>query len=152
VNATARHGVLYSVLLTGSIVVVLEVFSEHALGLFVPDGSVALHTAVHLNHIAAWSFVLLGVSMVIFGVVRATGAVFPPLVILTIALLGVRFPLALELLDRWHADAIWWSFPISSLVAVLLSLAYYKYGNWRSLRMNPVAQSRAAVPVATPVE
>lgn len=152
VNATARHGVLYSVLITGSVVVVLEVFSEQALGLFVPDGSVALHTAVHLNHIAAWSFVLLGVSMVIFGVVRATGAVFPPLVILTVALLGVRFPLALQLLDRWHADAIWWSFPISSLVAVVLSLLYYKYGNWRSLRMNPVSQARAPVPVATPVE
>ncbi|HEU4623651.1 MAG TPA: MATE family efflux transporter [Steroidobacteraceae bacterium] len=152
VNATARHGVLYSVLLTGSIVVVLEVFSEHALGLFVPRGSAALAMAVQLNHIAAWSFVLLGVSMVIFGVVRATGAVFPPLVILTIALLGVRFPLALSLLDRWHADAIWWSFPISSLVAALLSVAYYKYGNWRTLRMNPGGQARPTVPATAPAE
>jgi putative MATE family efflux protein len=152
VNATARHGVLYSVLLTGFTVVVLEVFAEHALGLFVPAGSVALQMAVHLNHIVAWSFVLLGVSMVIFGVVRATGAVFPPLAILTVALLGVRFPLAFELLDRWHADAIWWSFPISSLLAVVLSLLYYQYGNWRTLRLNPVAQARAPVPEATPVE
>jgi putative MATE family efflux protein len=152
VHATARHGVLYSVLLTGSIVVVLELLSRHAVGLFVPPGSVALETAVHLNRIAPWSFVLLGPTMVIFGVVRATGAVFPPLVILTIALLGVRFPLALKLLDRWHADAIWWSFPISALVAVVLSVAYYKYGNWRTLRMNPLSQARAPVPVATPVE
>jgi Na+-driven multidrug efflux pump len=152
VHATARHGVTYSVLLTGSIVVVLEIFSEHALGLFVPPGSVALQTAVELNRIAPWSFVLLGPTMVIFGVVRATGAVFPPLVILTIALLGVRFPLALELLDRWHADAIWWAFPISALVAMVLSVAYYKYGNWRTLRMNPISQSRAPVPVVTPVE
>jgi putative MATE family efflux protein len=152
VHATARHGVLYSVLLTGSIVVVLEVLGTHALGLFIPPDSAALHMAVHLNRIVAWSFVLLGVTMVIFGVVRATGSVFPPLGILTVALLGIRFPLALALLDKWQADAIWWSFPISSLVAVVLSLLYYKYGHWRTLRLNPVTQGRAPVPVATPVE
>jgi putative MATE family efflux protein len=146
VHATARHGVLYSVLLTGSIVVVLEVFSAPSLGLFVPPDSAALHMAVHLNRIVAGSFVLLGVTMVIFGVVRATGAVFPPLVILIIALLGIRFPLALALLDKWQADAIWWSFPISSLVAVVLSLLYYKYGHWRTLRLNPVTHGPAPVP------
>jgi putative MATE family efflux protein len=149
VHAVARSGVLFSVLLTGSVVVLLELLNRHALGLFLPAGSVALDIAEHLNRIAAWSFVLLGVSMVLFGVVRATGAVFPPLVILTLSLLGVRFPLALSLLDRWHADAIWWSFPISSLVAVVLSVLYYKYGNWRSLRMNPVMQRPAAVPAAS---
>lgn len=138
VHATARVGVIFSVLLTGAIVILIEVFSTQALGVFVPAGSVALHTAEHLNRIAAWSFVLLGISMVIFGVVRATGAVFPPLVILTIALLGVRFPLAMTLLDSWKADAIWWSFPISSFVAVVLSFLYYKYGHWRTMRLNPL--------------
>ena len=89
----------------------------------------ALHTAEHLNRIAAWSFILLGVSMVVFGVVRATGAVFPPLIILSMALLGVRFPAGLGPARLvWQADAIWWSFPISSLIAVVLSVLYYKYG------------------------
>jgi putative MATE family efflux protein len=153
VHATARHGVLFSVLLTGSIVVLLELFSSQALGLFLPAGSIALHTAEHLNRIAAWSFVLLGVSMVIFGVVRATGAVFPPLVILTLSLLGVRFPLAFSLLGTWHADAIWWSFPISSLVAVILSLLYYKFGHWRQMRLNPVTHGTpATVPAASQLE
>ncbi|MEP7245457.1 MAG: MATE family efflux transporter [Gammaproteobacteria bacterium] len=151
VNAIARVGVLFSVLLTGSVVLLLELFSVQALGLFLPAGSVALSLAVHLNHIAAWSFVLLGVSMVLFGVVRATGAVYPPLIILMIALLGVRFPLAYLLLDRFQADAIWWSFPLSSLLASVMSVAYYKYGHWRTLRLNPVSHSpAAAAPVVTP--
>jgi Na+-driven multidrug efflux pump len=152
VHATARYGVLYSVLLTGSIVAIIELFSRQALGIFLPAGSVALHTAEHLNRIAAGSFVLLGISMVIFGVVRATGAVFPPLVILTLSLLGIRYPLALALLDRWQADAIWWSFPTSSLIAVLLSLLYYKYGHWRTLRLNPVTRTAPPVPVASQVD
>jgi len=141
VRAVARSGVLFSALLTGSIVVLIEVFSRQALGLFLPAGSVALATAMHLNLIIAWSFIPLGISMVLFGVVRATGAVLPPLVILAASLLGVRFPVALGLLDTWQADAIWWSFPISSGVAVVLAVIYYKYGNWRSLRMHAPAGS-----------
>ena len=135
VRAIARSGVVFSVLLTTSIVVLIEVFSSQALGLFLPAGSVALATGEHLNLIVAWSFILFSVTMVLSGVVRATGAVLPPLVILTLALLVIRFPLAIILLDDWKADAIWWSFPISSVIAASLSIAYYKWGGWRTQRM-----------------
>jgi len=147
VHAIARSGVLFAVLLTTSIVVVIEIFSEQALGIFLPAGSVALQTAEHLNLIAAWSFILLSVCMVLFGVVRATGAVIPPLVILGFALLAVRFPVAYALLDAWGADAIWWSYPISSVVAAVLSIVYYRWGSWRTLRMGNTV-SPAAVPVS----
>jgi putative MATE family efflux protein len=135
VHAIAKSGVLFAVLLTTTIVIIIEIFSAQALGLFLPAGSVALRTAEHLNLIAAWSFILLSVSMVLFGVVRATGAVIPPLVILSIALLVIRFPLAYAFLDSWGSDAIWWSYPISGVIAVVLSIAYYKWGSWRTLRM-----------------
>jgi putative MATE family efflux protein len=135
VHAVARSGVIFSFVVTGSVVLIVELLGPYVLGLFLPADSEALGIAEHLNRVAAWSFIPLGVSMVLFGVVRATGAVLPPLVILAIALLGVRFPLAATLLDRFQADAIWWSFPISSLVAVILSVLYYKYGGWRALRM-----------------
>jgi Na+-driven multidrug efflux pump len=139
------------VALTGSIVVLIELFSTQAIGIFVPAGSVALHTAEHLNRIAAWSYILLGVSMVLFGVVRATGVVVPQLIILVIALLGVRFPLAIVLLDSWKADAIWWSFPISGLVAMVLALLYYKYGHWRTLRFS-LERTKVADVLRTPLE
>jgi len=149
VRAVARHGVWFSILLTTTIVILIEVFSEQALGIFLPAGSMALRTAEHLNLIAAWSFILLAVSMVLFGVVRATGAVFPPLIILSLSLLGIRFPVALGLIDEWQADAIWWSFPISSIVAAVLSVAYYKWGGWRTSRMGGgVPASSAAVPAS----
>jgi putative MATE family efflux protein len=135
VRSTARVGVLYSLLLTGTLVTLIEIFSRPALGLFLPPGSVALLLAEHLNRISAWSFVFFGVSMVLFGVVRASGAVMPPLIILTITMLMIRYPLAHLLLDRWHADAIWWSFPISSAVATVLAMLYYKFGGWREARM-----------------
>jgi putative MATE family efflux protein len=135
VSATARLGVAYQLVLTTSLVLLIEALNTRALGMFLPSGSSALGIAVHLNRIGAWSFVFFGISLVLFGVVRANGAVVPPLIILLLTLLGVRFPLALTFLDRWKADAIWWSFPISSLLAVILAMVYYKFGGWRELRL-----------------
>jgi putative MATE family efflux protein len=135
VRSTARVGVLYQLILTGSLVLIIELSATWALGVFLPADSAALHLAVHLNRISAWSFVFFGISLVLFGVVRANGAVLVPLLILALCLLGIRFPLAYLLLERLRADAIWWSFPISSLVAVVLAMIYYKFGGWREARM-----------------
>jgi hypothetical protein len=32
------------------------------------------------------------------------------------------------MIDRGRANAVWWSFPISSAVAATLAVMYYKYG------------------------
>jgi putative MATE family efflux protein len=135
VNAIARVGVAFSVAITGSIVLLIELLDTWAFQIFLPSGSRALQIATHLNHIVTWSYIFFGVSMVLFGVVRATGAVMAPLFALTISLLVVRFPLAEMLISRYQTDAIWWSFPISSALAAVLAVLYYKYGGWRSARM-----------------
>jgi putative MATE family efflux protein len=139
VTRIAGIGVLYSVLLTGSIVLLIELLDTRIFGLFLPAGSAALHIGSHLNRIVTGSFIFFGISVALFGVVRATGAVMMPLIVLTISLLLVRFPLAALLLDSYHADAIWWSFPISSALSALLAGLYYKFGGWRSAHMTPAA-------------
>ncbi len=145
VASTARVGVLYQSLLTTFLVVLIVVLSAQALGLFLPPDSAALRVAVHLNRIGAWNYIFFGVSLVLLGVVRANGAVMPPLVILIFALLCVRFPLALAMLKRLGADAIWWSFPLSSIVSLVLGVLYYKFGGWREARMmEPEAAARVA--------
>ena len=135
VTRIARAGVLYSVLLTGSIVLVIELLNTTVFGLFLPAGSSTLAIAAHMNRIVTGSFIFFGISLTLFGVVRATGAVMAPLLILTVALLLVRFPLAQVFLPRYQVDAVWWSFPISSLLAAVLATLYYRYGGWRSARM-----------------
>jgi putative MATE family efflux protein len=135
VKSIARVGVVYSIVATGCIVLVIEILDTHAFELFVPAGSQALHIASHVNRVVTWSFVFSGVSMVLFGVTRATGAVVAPLLIATLSMLVIRFPLAAMLLDRWRADAIWWSFSISSVLDVVLAGLYYKFGGWRTARL-----------------
>ncbi|MBV6797942.1 MATE family efflux transporter [Xanthomonas euvesicatoria] len=135
VDAVARTGIAANFLMTGLLIVLLILFDRWTLALFLPEGSATLEVARHLNHIAIWSFLLFGVSFVVSGVVRATGAVIPPLLILAFSLWGVRVPLANALLPHLGADAVWWSFPISSACSMLLSLAYYRWGGWRKARM-----------------
>ncbi len=141
VGRTARTGVLFVCLTTGAVVLLLVAVDEFALRLFLPPGR-AVDIARHVNLIAAPSWVFFGISMVLFGVVRSTGAVVPPLVILFCALWGVRLPFAHLMLPRFGADAIWWSFPLASLMAASMALAYYRFGGWRRARM--LADSRAA--------
>ncbi|HBK47358.1 MAG TPA: MATE family efflux transporter [Xanthomonadaceae bacterium] len=150
VRGTARSGVAINFLLTGLLIAPLIVFDRHSLALFLPGGSAALEVARHLNHIAVWSFLFFGVTFVISGVVRSTGAVIAPLLILALSLWGIRVPFAELLQARFGADAVWWSFPVSSLCSMLLSLAYYRWGGWRKAHM--LAPHGAAADLATPAE
>lgn len=130
----AGAGVLYSVLMTGGLATVISIFDHAFLGLFLTDpGAIAI--GEHLNPIVIFSFTFFGMAMVLGGVVRSTGAVFPPLIILFVALWLFRIPFAWLMLPRWHADAIWWSFPIASVVALILSAAYYRFGGWKQAQM-----------------
>lgn len=141
VARTARAGVICHLLLTGSCVALTLAFDRSVLAWFLPEGSAALEPARHLNRIVLFSFVLLGVSGVLAGVVRSTGAVLVPLAILALALWGVRLPLAWGLQPLWGLDALWWSFPLSALASMLLSLAYYRWGHWREARLLDMANT-----------
>ncbi len=134
VGRVAAVGVGINLLMTGTLAAVIYVFARGAFGLFLTEPA-PIAIGMHLNSIVVWSFTLFGVSMVLSSVVRSTGAVLPPLLILFVSLWVLRIPFALALLPRWGADAIWWSFPLGSLASVVLSLAYYQFGAWRTARM-----------------
>jgi putative MATE family efflux protein len=143
VGKVAMTGVMFNFLIGGSLILIIYALNKHALGLFLPANGAALNISAHLNAIVMWSFALFGTSIVLYGVVRATGAVIPPLIMLVISLWLLRVPFAYLMLKRWQADAIWWSFPVSSMTSMLLSIAYYRFGGWRKDRMG-VANVRAA--------
>lgn len=150
VNTIASRGVLFNFLMTGALILPLVLFDRLTLSLFMPPGSASLEIARHLNHVVIGSFMLFGVTFVLSGVVRATGAVIPPLIILAIALWGVRVPFASLLQPRLGADAIWWSFTVSSAVSLALSVAYYRWGRWRGANMLAGDANEIAVPAEVP--
>ncbi len=135
VGRVAAIGVLYNVLLTGALVVLVTLVDRPAFGLFLGSDSPAVDIARHIHSVASWSFVLFGISFVLASVVRATGAVIPPLIILFVAMWLVRLPFAWAMTPAWGADAIWWSFPMGSGTSVLLTFAYYRFGRWKQAKM-----------------
>jgi putative MATE family efflux protein len=139
VNRIALVGVAFAIVITGSVILVLELAGAPAFSPFLPAGSPGLAIAAHLNHIATPSYLFFAIALALFATVRSTGAVMLPLAIMTVSLLLVRFPLADAFIPSQHADAIWWSFPISSALAAILAALYYRFGGWRAARIVPAA-------------
>jgi Na+-driven multidrug efflux pump len=139
VIAATRAGVAFNVLLTGVLVVVVTLADRHVLGLFLPADSPAVPLAQRINAIVGWGFVLFGVTIVLFGTIRARGAVIAPLVILAISMFPVRLGLARLLEPALGVDALWWSFPIASAASMTMALLYWRFGRWRQARMGAPA-------------
>ncbi|MBC5768416.1 MATE family efflux transporter [Ramlibacter albus] len=153
VERIARAGVLFNLLLTGVLVALLYAADRYALGLFLPGDTGAIDIAMHINDVACWSFVLFGITIVLFGVVRATGAVTPPLVILFVSMLLVRVPFAWALQGPLGADAVWWSFPLGAVVSTALAFGYYRWGGWRRAKLQaeePATGEAADTGVSSP--
>jgi Na+-driven multidrug efflux pump len=138
VTRVTRVGLLFNLAMTGALVGLVYLFDRNSLGLFLGTDSVAIGIAQHINLIVLWSFILFGFTIVIFGTVRATGAVMAPLVILFLSMWVIRLPFAWSVGKNWGADAIWWSFPLGSVVSVALAAGYYRFGNWRASHILPV--------------
>jgi len=135
VAAITRSGVGYTVLITAVLVVLLTLADRSVLALFMGGNSPALPIARHIHLLATWNFVLFGVTMVLIGTVRANGAVWPPLIILVIGLIPVRFGWIFGTEQWLGPDALWTSFPVSSFVNLALAVGYYWKGGWRKAHM-----------------
>ena len=146
VERVARVGVVYAIFLTGLPILVIYLLDPIILGAFLPATSPSLEIASRINAFALWAFIPFGIAFVFSGVVRATGAVWPPLLALLISLWGVRLPFANLLTPYLGADAIWISFPIGSICTCLLAGGYYMWGGWRKKRMITTTTPRGDTP------
>ena len=131
VSQITRAGIIVNVVLTGAMVLLLTLFEEPIIGLFLGADSPALPIAARIQLLATWGFILFGMTMVLFGTVRANGAVWGPLAILFVSMYPIRLGFALGMQPLLGADALWWSFPAGSAANVALALLYYLYGPWR---------------------
>jgi Na+-driven multidrug efflux pump len=120
---------------TGSIALFLYVFNDFVLGILLPHASPSIPLARHINTTVLWGFIFFSITFSLSGVVRSTGAVWAPLAILIVSMIGVRIPFAALLTPRLGEDAIWWSFPLGTITSAVLTSLYYKFGGWRSAHM-----------------
>src|SRR5204863_3916330 len=75
-----RAGLGYNIAMTGTMVALVVLFDRPLLALFIGGGSPVIPVAQHINLIVTWGLILFGATMVLFGTVRANGAVWGPLI------------------------------------------------------------------------
>ncbi|MCJ2188125.1 MATE family efflux transporter [Novosphingobium beihaiensis] len=106
-------------------------FDRPLLALFLGGDSPAIPIGEHIQLICTASFVIVSITMVLTGTMRAYGAVVSPLVIMAVGLFPGRlgfYWLARPLID---SEAVWWAYPVGSVLTVALTLGYYRFGKWR---------------------
>ncbi|MDF8332724.1 MATE family efflux transporter [Novosphingobium cyanobacteriorum] len=126
-----RAGLILNTAITGAMTLLLLAFDRPVLELFLGQGSPSVDLARHIQFIASWSFVLFGVTIVLFGTMRAGGVVIAPLVVLAIAMYPGRIGFYWLAHPTLGADAIWLAFPIGSLIAATLATVAYRRPGWR---------------------
>ena len=135
VGQVARQGVLIAAFMTGIPVALIYLVEPWVLMAFLPPGSPSTAIAMHINAFALWGFIPFGMAFVLNGIIRATGAVWPPLLGLLISMWLVRIPFAHFLEPVLGQDAVWWSFPLGSIMSLVLAAGYYRWGGWRKAKL-----------------
>jgi putative MATE family efflux protein len=145
VEKIAVRGCLISVLISALATAAIYALGDAPLRLFIPDGGAVLDKAWHINTHALWGWIALSVSMGLFGIMRANGAMLAPMLIFGATMWGLRVPFAMLLRPLLGEDAIWWSFPFGSICSAVIAGAYDRWGGWRR-------QSLMLVAAASPVD
>lgn len=135
ISRITGYGMGYLLAVTSAMVVVILLFHEPLLSLFLGDNQPAIDAAWRMQLLACWSFMLFGCTMILFGVMRANGVVVAPLLILSFTLFVVRLGFYELSYPALGADALWLSFPVGSLASLLLAWAVYAQGGWRTAKL-----------------
>jgi Na+-driven multidrug efflux pump len=146
VDSVTIAGVKANILMTGLLAVLLLLFDTPLLGLFLGTHSKAIPIAEHVQLIVTWSYVLVGITMVLSGTLRSYGVVMLPLIVMIISMYPARIGFYWLAYPHIHGEAVWWAFPSGSAVSMVLTWLVYTRGGWRML------QQRMPEPVAVAAE
>ena len=129
-RAITRTGLVMNLVITGTLVLIAYLFSQHLVALFITDPSV-IELTEGLLHIVLWSVVLFGLSAVFSGIMRASGTVFAPMLLSLGCILLVELPGAIWLSSTsLGLHGIWWAYAASFSAMLVLQASWYQFV-WR---------------------
>ncbi len=116
-----------SIALTASIVIFF--FNQQIIALFTNDPNII---AIGSNYllVICWFYVIFASMYIFNGQMQGSGDTFVPMLI-TMVIIVSRVIFAYYLSDIYGERAIWWSFPFSWTLAMILSGSYYFTGRWK---------------------
>ncbi|MFM5952701.1 MAG: MATE family efflux transporter [Novosphingobium sp.] len=142
IDAISRAGSLANLGMTGVLIALLLPFDRPVLELFLGAGSPSVAAALHIQDLAIWTYLPFGITIVLFGTLRAFGVIYAQLLVLFVAMYAIRLGAYYLLYPQFHADALWYSLLLSSVMSMVLTLAVYFYAPWRKLMQARIAAAR----------
>ncbi|MFL9875199.1 MATE family efflux transporter [Paraburkholderia megapolitana] len=121
-----RTGLSLNLAVTGSFVAGAYALAPTVIGLFLKDDAV-IALALQLPHIVGWSVVVLGLTNVLVGVMRASGTVLGPTGLGMFAILCIELPVATWLNFRIGMSGIWWAYAVTFVAMLGLQSLFYRW-------------------------
>jgi len=117
--------------------VVVFIFANYLVRFFIPDDLMVAGISASFVKIMALTFGFVGVQKVLSGTFRGSGNTIMSM-ILAIVYVGVlRLPLA-YILSKYTSLAymgLWWAFPITNIVIVIVSIILFLNGSWKGKKV-----------------
>ena len=140
VDAIGWAGSLANLAMTGALIAVLVPFDRPVLELFLGHDSPAVPAALHIQDLAIWTYLPFGITIVLFGTLRAYGVIYAQLAVLLASMYAARLGAYWLLYPALGPDALWYSLLISSVLSMVLTVAIYFHAPWRKLMLARIAQ------------
>ncbi|RHW43619.1 MATE family efflux transporter [Neobacillus notoginsengisoli] len=134
VSLISKAGVLYNTGVMLAIAVILFIWAEPLVKLFLKDQESVAFGTVYLRTIAFF-YPFIGLNFIFNGIVRGAGAMFHVLILNIISLWILRVPLTYVAASLYGEIGIALGIGISFLISCLFSVGYYRWGSWRKKQL-----------------
>lgn len=131
VQQIARFGVIYNFAVMFIVGLLVVFFAEYGVRLFVTEDEAVAFGTSYLQVIAL-CFPFLGINFILYGIVRAAGAMYQVLILNIISFWVLRFPLTALFADLLGEIGIAVGMGLSFVVSSIVAFLYYRFGKWRS--------------------
>jgi putative MATE family efflux protein len=123
----ARTALTLNLLITGGLIILAYLFSQHVVALFITEPDVIELTET-LLHVVLWSILCFGWSVVFSGMMRASGTVYAPMLLSLACILLIELPGAVWLSQTsLGLTGIWVAYAASFTMMLVLQASWYQF-------------------------
>lgn len=133
-DAATRIGGVIGFLILSFCGLLLFFFARPLTLFFIPEGGQAVEMAIVFLRIISPSFGFISIQMVINGTFRGAGLTTAAMMMAIVSQWMLQFPLA-YILSKHSAlgvTGLWYSFPLTNIIAAAIGLAWYLRGDWKT--------------------
>ncbi len=135
----ARTSALIGFLVLTAVGVVIFFTAGYLSEFFIPGEPEAIRSSSLFIRVMALTFGFIGIQQVLNGAFRGSGNTLVTMVLSIVSLWVLRFPLAYILSEHTHlaSKGIWWAFPVTNVLAAVITVAWFMKGSWKQKKITP---------------